>query len=81
MPRPTQEIKINREGVDGNAFSVLGAVAQAMRNGGVDQQDIDIFFAGGEVETCCSCGGMDCDCEPCNLCDRKDSACNPEARR
>ena len=37
-----------------------------------------VFFAGGEVETCGSCGGMDCDCEPCTDCNRHDCTCRTE---
>ena len=38
-----QEIKVNLEGVDGNAFSILGTVSGAMRRGGVSQEDRDAF--------------------------------------
>ena len=37
-----------------------------------------VFFAGGEVNTCDRCGCMDCECEPCNLCSRKECICVPE---
>ena len=40
-----QEIKINREGVDRNAFNILGVVGKAMRRGGVSQADRNAFFA------------------------------------
>ena len=40
-----QEIKVNLAGINGNAFSVLGAVAWAMRRGGVSQEDITAFHA------------------------------------
>ena len=39
-----QEIKVNLEGVDSNAFSILGAVVGAMRRGGVSQADRDAFL-------------------------------------
>ena len=40
-----QEIKVNLEGVDSNAFSILGTVSGAMRRGGVSRKDIDAFHA------------------------------------
>ena len=40
-----QEIRVNLEGIDGNAFNILGTVSGAMRRGGVSQADRDAFFA------------------------------------
>ena len=40
-----QAIKVNLEGVDRNAFNILGVVGKAMRRGGVSQADRNTFFA------------------------------------
>ena len=37
--------KYNLVGVDGNAFSVMGYVAKAMRNEGKTREQIDAYYA------------------------------------
>lgn len=37
--------KYNLVGVDGNAFSVMGYVAKAMRNEGKSREQIDAYYA------------------------------------
>ena len=37
------EIEVQLSGEDGNAFSIMGRVASAMRRGGVTQEEIDAF--------------------------------------
>ncbi len=38
------EIKVKLSGVDGNAFSIMGAVSKAMRNAGVPKEERDAYF-------------------------------------
>jgi hypothetical protein len=50
MPQdPTQprypEVQVQLSGEDGNAFAILGRTAAALRQAGVPQEEIDIFFA------------------------------------
>jgi Domain of unknown function (DUF4314) len=46
---PTQprypEVQVQLSGEDGNAFAVLGRTAAALRQAGVPQEEIDVFFA------------------------------------
>lgn len=39
------EIKVQLTGTDGNAFSVMGKVSKALKRGGVEQSEVDQFFA------------------------------------
>ncbi len=38
-------IKVQLVGMDGNAFSIIGRVRQALRRAGVDQTEIDLFVS------------------------------------
>lgn len=37
-------VKVQLVGLDGNAFSILGRTARALRNGGVPKDEIDKFY-------------------------------------
>ena len=37
------EISVQLTGNDGNAFAIMGAVARALRNGGVSKEEIDKY--------------------------------------
>ena len=39
------DVTVQLAGLDGNAFSILGRVSQALRRAGVDQAEIDAFMA------------------------------------
>jgi hypothetical protein len=39
------EVEVQLVGLDGNAFSILGRVAQAMRRAGISKEDIDAYHA------------------------------------
>lgn len=36
-------IEVQLSGEDGNAFSIIGRVAKAMRRGGIEKEEIDAF--------------------------------------
>lgn len=37
-------IKVNLVGVDGNAFSIMGVVSKALRQGGVPKEEIELYM-------------------------------------
>lgn len=39
------DIEVTLSGRDGNAFAVLGAVQRGLRNGGIDQAEVERFYA------------------------------------
>jgi hypothetical protein len=39
------EITVNLSDVDGNAFSIMGAVRKALRRGGVPREEIEQYLA------------------------------------
>lgn len=39
------DISVQLTGEDGNAFAILGRVQRAMRDGGLDQSEIDEYLA------------------------------------
>ena len=39
------EVEVKLVGEDGNAFAILGRVAQALRRAGVDRSEQDAYFA------------------------------------
>lgn len=39
------DVTVQLAGLDGNAFSILGRVSQALRRAGVDQAEIDAFMS------------------------------------
>ena len=39
------EVQVKLVGEDGNAFAILGRVAQALRRAGVDRAEQDAYFA------------------------------------
>jgi hypothetical protein len=39
------DIEVRLSGTDGNAFAILGTVQRALRNGGVDQAEVERFYA------------------------------------
>jgi hypothetical protein len=39
------DIEVTLSGIDGNAFSILAAVQRGLRNGGVDQAEVERFYA------------------------------------
>lgn len=39
------EVEVKLVGEDGNAFAILGRVAQALRRAGVDRAEQDAYFA------------------------------------
>jgi hypothetical protein len=39
------DVEVTLSGIDGNAFSILGAVQKGLRRGGVDQAEIERFYA------------------------------------
>ena len=41
---PKYPIIVKLSGTDGNAFAVLGRVAKALKQSGVGQEEIDLFY-------------------------------------
>jgi hypothetical protein len=39
------DIEVTFSGIDGNAFALLGAVQRGLRRGGIDQAEVERFYA------------------------------------